>query len=163
MTLTISKFLPITGINRILNPSQVQKQTGLKIYNTLVLRTLLHGFETRAIREQDKSRITSAEMKFMGRTAQYTWQDYKANDDILSELKIKGVVKEIQNGRNEWIRHVRRMYRDGQTATLNYEMSTMWETQARATPQKTSRLLVERKRSRGLEPCKMYDKDNNGV
>jgi len=35
----------------------------------------------------DKSRITSAEMKFMWRRAKYTWQDYKNNEDILSELK----------------------------------------------------------------------------
>ena len=30
-----------------------------------------------------------------------------------------------------------------QTATLNYEMSTMWETKSRATLQRTSRLLME--------------------
>jgi hypothetical protein len=41
--------------------------------------TLLYGSETWAIREEDKSRITSAEMEFMQRTAKYTWQDYKTN------------------------------------------------------------------------------------
>ena len=81
-------------------------------------------------------------MKFMGRMAQYTWQDYKTNDDILPELKIERAVKEIQNYRNEWIKQVRRMDREKQTATLNYEMSTAWEKKPRATPQKTSRLLV---------------------
>jgi len=30
-----------------------------------------------------------------------------------------------------------------QTATLNYEISTMWEMKSRKNPQKTSRLLVE--------------------
>jgi len=29
-----------------------------------------------------------------------------------------------------------------QTATLNYEISTMWETKPRTTPQKTSRLWM---------------------
>jgi len=43
----------------------------------------------------------SAEMKFVRRTAQCTWQDYKTNEDILSELKIKPVVKKIQNQRNK--------------------------------------------------------------
>jgi len=28
-------------------------------------------------------------MKFMRRTAKYRWQDYKTNEDILSELKKK--------------------------------------------------------------------------
>ena len=31
---------------------------------------------------------------------------------------------------------------DRQTATLNYEISTMWETKPRTTLQKTSRLLM---------------------
>ena len=30
----------------------------------------------------------SAEMKFMWRRAKYTWQDYKSNEDILTELEI---------------------------------------------------------------------------
>ena len=33
----------------------------------------------------------------------YTWQDYKANEDILAELKINPVVKKIQNYINKWI------------------------------------------------------------
>jgi hypothetical protein len=32
-------------------------------------------------------------MKFVRRKAKYTWQDYKINEDITSELKISPVVK----------------------------------------------------------------------
>jgi hypothetical protein len=59
----------------------------------LALPTLLYGYETRAIRKHGKSKITSAEMKFMT-TAKHTWQDYESNEDILAELKINSVVKE---------------------------------------------------------------------
>jgi len=55
----------------------------MKIYNTLALPTLMHRCETWAIREQDKSRITSVEMKFMWRSTKYRWQDYTTNEDIL--------------------------------------------------------------------------------
>jgi hypothetical protein len=48
----------------------------------LALPALLYGCETWAIKEQDKSRITSAEIKFVRRTPKYTWQDYKTNEDI---------------------------------------------------------------------------------
>jgi len=76
ITVKISKFLQVTGIiNRTLRPSQIQKHSRLKICNTLALPTLLYNSETWAIREQDKSRIMSAEMKFVRRTAKYTWQD----------------------------------------------------------------------------------------
>jgi len=40
-------------------------------------------------------------------TAKYTWQDYKTNEDILSELKINPVVKKIRSHCNKWLQHVR--------------------------------------------------------
>jgi hypothetical protein len=55
----VSEFLEITGIiSRTLKPSQVQKDTRLKTYNTMALPTSLNGCETWAIREYDKYRIT---------------------------------------------------------------------------------------------------------
>jgi hypothetical protein len=66
-------------------------------------------------RRQDKSRITSVEMKLMRRAVIYTWQDYKTNEYILSELKINPVVRKIQNYRNIRLQNVRRMGRDSLT------------------------------------------------
>jgi hypothetical protein len=86
-------------------------------------------------------------MKCIRRTAKYTWQDYKTSEEILSELKISPVVKKILNYRNKWTQHVRRMDRDRQTdrqtATLNYEISTVWETKPRTTPRNISRPVHE--------------------
>jgi hypothetical protein len=63
----MSKFLQTTGIiNRALKSSQVQKHIRLKIHNTLALPTLLYRRKTSAIREKDKSRTTSVEMKLRG-------------------------------------------------------------------------------------------------
>jgi hypothetical protein len=56
-----------------------------------------------AIREWDKRRITSVEMQFMRRTAKHTWQEYKINEEILSELIINPVTKKIQNYGNKWV------------------------------------------------------------
>jgi len=47
----------------------------------------------------------SAEIKPL-RMAKYMWKDYKTNVDILSELKMNPVLKEIQNYRNKWMQHV---------------------------------------------------------
>ena len=54
----------------------------MKIHNTLAVPTLLHRWETWAIREQEKSRMSVA-TKFMSRTAKYTQQDFENNEDIL--------------------------------------------------------------------------------
>jgi hypothetical protein len=59
----------------------------IKLYNTLVLPVLLHGSETWTIKAKDARRISVAEIKYMRRTAQYTWTDYKTNTQTAKELK----------------------------------------------------------------------------
>ena len=49
------------------------------IRHTLALPVLLYGSETWTIKASDARRITAAEMKYMRRTAGYTWTDYKTN------------------------------------------------------------------------------------
>ena len=51
--------------------------------------------ETWVNREQDKCRLTSAETKFVRIIAKYTWQYYKTNEGIVSELKINPVKEKI--------------------------------------------------------------------
>jgi hypothetical protein len=112
VTTKISKFLQIAGIiNQVLKPSKVQRQTRLIIYNTLAIPILLYGSEAWTLKGRDKPRITAAEMKFMRKTAKYTWQDHKRNQDITEELKIQPVMEKINNYKNKWIQHVRRMDR----------------------------------------------------
>ena len=72
----------------------------------------LCGCKTWSIREHDNSRIMLAEVKFMRRIAKYTWQAYRTNVDILSELKINPVIEKMQNYRNKWIQVIRRSDRD---------------------------------------------------
>jgi len=57
----------------------------------LALPALFCGCETWAIRRQGKSRITSAEIKFVRRKAKYMRQDYKTNKDIYQNLKLTQV------------------------------------------------------------------------
>ena len=63
--------------------------------NILALLTSLYRQETWATREEDKSSITSAQIQFMRKMAKYTWQDYKTNAGILSELKINPIMKKM--------------------------------------------------------------------
>jgi len=47
------------------------------------------------MREQNKSRIESADLKFIRRRTKIQVARYKTNQDILSELKINPVVNKI--------------------------------------------------------------------
>jgi hypothetical protein len=114
----------MTGIiDSILKSSLVQKYTRLKICNILVAPTSLYGRESWAMREQNKSGTTRAEMKFMRRTPEYIWQSYKTNKNILSELKINPVVKKIRNYRKKWKQHI---WRWTETYSL-HGASRSWE------------------------------------
>jgi len=48
-------------------------KTRIKLYNTVALPVLLYGSKTWTIKGKDTRRITAAEMKYMRRTAGYTW------------------------------------------------------------------------------------------
>jgi len=56
---------------------------------------LLCGSETWAIKASDARRITAAEMKYIRRTAGYTWPDYKTNAQIAKELKITPILDKL--------------------------------------------------------------------
>ena len=68
-------------------PQKALKKTRIKLHNTLALPVLLYGSETWTIKASDARRITAAEIKYMRRTAGYTWTDYKTNAQIAKELK----------------------------------------------------------------------------
>ena len=54
-------------------PQKTHKKIRIKLFNTLALPVLLYGSETWTIKASDTRRITAAEMKYMRRTAGYTW------------------------------------------------------------------------------------------
>jgi hypothetical protein len=81
----LNNYLRITGIiNNMFRP----KKTKIKLYNTLVLPTLLYGSENWTIETRDARRATAAEMKYMRITAGYTWTDHKTNTETAKELNI---------------------------------------------------------------------------
>jgi hypothetical protein len=73
---------------------------------------LLYGSETWTIKARDARRITAAEMKYMRRTAGYTWTDYKTNTQIAKELKITQILDKLLEYKSNWIQHVNRIPRN---------------------------------------------------
>jgi len=73
---------------------------------------LLYGSETWTVKASDARRITAAEMKYMRRTAGYTWTDYKTNERIVKELKITPILDKLLEYKRNWIQHVNRMSRN---------------------------------------------------
>jgi hypothetical protein len=83
----LHNYLKITGIlNNVFRQQKTLQKTRIKFYNTLALPVLLYGSKTRIVKARDARRITAAEMKYMRRTARYTWTDYKTSIQITKEL-----------------------------------------------------------------------------
>jgi len=70
---------------------------------------LLCGSKTWTLKARDARRITAAEMKYMRRTAGYTWTDYKTITQIMKELKITPILDKLLEYKRKWIQHVNRM------------------------------------------------------
>jgi hypothetical protein len=51
-------------------------------------------------------------MKYMRRTAGYTWTDYKTNTQITKELKITQILDKLLEYKRNWIQNVHRITRN---------------------------------------------------
>jgi len=63
-------------------PQKTLKKTRIKLYNILALTAVLHGSENLTIKGRVARRITAAQMKYMIKTAEYTWKDYNTNTEL---------------------------------------------------------------------------------
>ena len=102
----------IGTLNNVFKPQKTLKKTRLKLYNTLALPVLLYGSESWTIKERDARRITTAEMKYMRRTAGYPWTDHKTNRQIAKELKITPILDKLQEYKRNWVQYVNRLPRN---------------------------------------------------
>ena len=103
---------------------KILKKTRIKLYNTLALPFFLYDSETGTIKASDARRITAADMKYMRRTAGYTWTDYKTNAQIGKELKITPILDKLLEYERSSIQHVNRMPRNRLLRVMKYYSPT---------------------------------------
>jgi hypothetical protein len=68
--------------NKVINILNIKKRK-IKIIQTLALPTLLYGSEIWTIKQCDKNRLRTAEMKYFRQTEGYTLLNHKINEEIL--------------------------------------------------------------------------------
>jgi hypothetical protein len=104
----------------VFKPQKPLKKPRIKLYNTLALPILLYGSETWTIKASDARIIIAAELKYVRRTAGYTWADYKTNAQIAKELKITPILDKLPEYERSWIQHVNRMPRNRLPRVMKY-------------------------------------------
>lgn len=98
-------------INQVFTTTKTQKHTRLKAYKVLARPVLMYGSEAWTVRNSDVQRLTTAEMRFLRRTAGYSLLDHKRNELITKELKITPIYEHLNHYRQKWLNHVNRMDR----------------------------------------------------
>ena len=84
--------MKIIGIvKNTFRPQKTLKTTRIELYNTLHLPASLCSSENLTIKARDARRITASEMKYVWKTAGYTWTYCKTNTEIAKELNITPV------------------------------------------------------------------------
>jgi len=104
----MAKFLQLIGTIKRTLFRKVRTETILKIYNTLIVPTLLYGSENWTLTASQRRRIEVAEMELLRPLAGYTLHDHKTNDFIRRELKITGTLDKIDEYRLNWHLHLQR-------------------------------------------------------
>jgi len=82
------------------------------------------GSETWTIKASEARRITVVEMKYMRRTAGYTWTDYKTSAQIAKELKITPILDKLLEYIRSCIQHINRMPRNRLPRVMKYYSQT---------------------------------------
>ena len=92
---------------------KVRMENIFKIYNNLVLPTLLYGSENWTLTTLQRRGIEAAEVKFLRPRAGYTLYDHKTNDYIRRKLRIAGILDKTDEYRRNWLSHLQRMPQNG--------------------------------------------------
>jgi hypothetical protein len=104
----LANFLQLIGTIKRTIVRKVRTETILKIYNTLILPTLLYGSEKLILTASQRRRIEAAEMKLLRPLAGYTLYDHKTNDSIRRELQITCILDKTDDYRLNWFLHLQR-------------------------------------------------------
>ena len=105
----LAEVLQLIGTIKRTIFKKVRTETILKIYNTIVLPTFLYGSENWTLTALQGRRIEAAEMKLLRHLADCTLYDHKTNDYIRRELRITGILDNIDEYRRNWLSHLQRM------------------------------------------------------
>ena len=81
---------------------ELSRRTKLRVYNAIVVPTLMYGSETWVLNKQQESAIQATEMRVLRRIAEKRMVDRVRNVEIRDELKQEGVLEKVKRSQERW-------------------------------------------------------------
>ena len=88
---------------------ELSRRTKLRVYNAIVLPTLMYGSEMWVLNKQQESVIQAAAMRVLRRIAEKRMVKRVSNVEIRDELKEEGVLEKVKRSQVRWIIAVEEM------------------------------------------------------
>ena len=81
---------------------ELSRRTKPRVYNAIVVPTLVYGSETWVLNKQQESAIQAVEMRVLRRIAEKRMVDGVRNVEIREELKQEGVLQKVKRSQVRW-------------------------------------------------------------
>lgn len=95
--------------HRVWKRHEINLNTKLLVYKTVVLSTLLYSSETWTVRRMDIKRLDGFHMKCLKTLCKISWRDYVPNEEVLKRTKMMSIDNMIKVKRLRWAGHLSRM------------------------------------------------------
>ena len=97
-------------LRNIWNASRVTTQLKLKLFNTIVIPTVLYGAECWILNLREKRKLLAFEMYGLRRILKIRWQDRITNEEVRRRAGGgKSILERVQDAQLRWLGHVERM------------------------------------------------------
>ena len=98
----------------------ISTKTKLKIYNSIVVTTLLYGSETWTLTTEQAIKLDSFGTKCLRHIMGYKWDDKIRNEDLYKLTSQVPITKQIQRKRLQWFGHMIRMDENRIAKKINF-------------------------------------------
>jgi hypothetical protein len=100
----------MSNLKHIWNTKKLKLESKLQLLKTCVFSTLLYASETWTLKEADKKKLLSFEMKCYRRILRIRWKDMVRNDDIRTKIAAeKNIIDIIKERKLRLFGHICRM------------------------------------------------------
>ena len=97
----------------VLDRKELKKATKMRVYNAIMLPTMLYGSETWTVMKRHESRLGATEMAYLRRVEGVTMMDRVRNADVREAVGQEEVMEKVKRKQRAWKEKLEQMEDNG--------------------------------------------------